>query len=117
VHIVVIYPERIESEANGREHWSKKAGRAKRHRIRAWAELRGVTFGNVLGPVHIKLTRIAPRLMDGDNLQSGFKATRDGVADWLGVDDGDRRLTWLYAQERGAPKFYGIKIEVKTEEA
>ena len=27
-----------------------------------------------------------------------FKATRDGVADWLGVDDGDKRLSWRYAQ-------------------
>ena len=51
--------------------------------------------------MQITLTRIAPRTLDDDNLAAGFKATRDRVADWLGVDDGDKRLTWRYAQERG----------------
>lgn len=83
--IVVTYAERIESEANRREHWRTVAARKKRQRV-----------------------------LDDDNLASGFKATRDGVADWLGVDDGDKRLTWRYAQEKGAPKFYGVRIEVEA---
>ena len=89
-HIVVQYAERIESEANGREHWRPKSARVKRHRITAWAELRKVERPAFLGPVQITLTRIAPRTLDDDNLAAGFKATRDGVADWLGVDDGDK---------------------------
>lgn len=109
--IVVTYAERIESEANRREHWRTVAARKKRQRVLAWAELRQFVPA-FLGPVTITLTRIAPRVLDDDNLASGFKATRDGVADWLGVDDGDKRLTWRYAQEKGAPKFYGVRIEV-----
>lgn len=112
MQIVVTYPEKIESEANSREHWRPKAARVKRHRLIAWASLRQMARPVFLGPVTIKLTRIAPRELDGDNLQSGFKATRDGVADWLEVDDGDKRLTWEYSQEQGAPKYYAVRIEV-----
>jgi hypothetical protein len=50
--------------------------------------------------------------MDDDNLAAGFKAIRDGVSDWLDVDDGDGRLTWKYSQEHGAPKTYAVRIEV-----
>lgn len=58
------------------------------------------------------LTRIAPRELDGDNLQSSLKACRDGVADWLGVDDRDPRVTWSYAQRRGAPHYYAVEVQV-----
>lgn len=112
MNIVVTYAEKIESEANMRSHWRAKASRAKRQRLLAWAELRVVERHAFLGPVAISLTRIAPRELDDDNLAAGFKATRDGVADWLGVDDGDKRLSWRYAQERGAPKTYQVRIEV-----
>lgn len=115
MNIVVTYPERIESVMNHREHWAKKAARAKRQRTVAWAELRGVQLPTFLGGLKIRLTRIAPRLLDSDNLAAGFKATRDGIADWLRVDDGDRRLTFEYAQERGAPKYYAVRIEVEAE--
>lgn len=113
--VVLTYPERIESEANQREHWAKKAARVKRQRIGAWAELRSAkVWGNGLLalPIKVKLTRIAPRSLDGDNLQSGFKATRDGVADFFGVDDRDPRIEWAYDQQRGAPKYYAVRIEV-----
>ena len=110
--IVVTYPERIESEANRREHWRAVAARKKRHRITAWAELRQHERPAFLGPVRITMTRIAPRTLDDDNLASGFKATRDGVADWLGVDDGHPSLSWVCRQEKGLAKFYGVRIEV-----
>jgi crossover junction endodeoxyribonuclease RusA len=112
LRIAVTYSEKIESEANGREHWRPKATRVKRQRLMAWANLRTIERPAFLGPVTIVLTRIAPRELDGDNLQSGFKATRDGVADWLGVDDGDKRLTWQYSQRKGAPHHYGVEIEI-----
>jgi hypothetical protein len=50
--------------------------------------------------------------LDGDNLQSGFKAVRDGVADWLGVDDGDKRIDWQYGQRSGGVNVYQVEIEV-----
>jgi hypothetical protein len=50
--------------------------------------------------------------LDGDNLQSGFKAVRDGVADWLGVDDGSQLLDWQYRQRSNGVKTYKVEIEV-----
>ena len=114
-HIAVTLPVRIVSVANMREHWAKKANRAKQHRIGAWAELRRFEFGRLIGPTTVTLTRIAPRKLDDDNLRSAFKNIRDGVADWLGVPDNHPMIRWDYRQETGAPKQYAARIEVKAE--
>jgi hypothetical protein len=111
---------RIESVANKREHWSKKAARAKLHRSCAAASLYGTCIRGwlpVTPPVTITLTRVAPRKLDSDNLASGFKATRDGVAQWLRIDDGDERLTWVYAQRRGKPGEYDAECLIEWETA
>lgn len=115
-HIVVTFPFKVESVANQRWHWARKARYMKQSRLLAWAELRRLQFGVLLSPIVVTLTRIAPRQLDGhDNLQSGFKGMVDGVADWLGVPDSDPRIEWRYAQERGDPKFYAARIEVKEQ--
>ena len=36
--------------------------------------------------------------MDGDNLANALKPVRDGLADWLGVDDADGRVRWECGQ-------------------
>lgn len=72
----------------------------------------GVNGENMGEGITIVLTRVAPRKLDGDNLQSGFKAVRDGVAQWLGVDDGDDRLDWQYRQRNGGAKVYRVEIEI-----
>ena len=64
------------------------------------------------GTVAITLTRIAPRVLDYDNLASGLKAVRDGVADALRVDDGSTRIRWRYTQERGKPREYAVRVEI-----
>ena len=61
-------------------------------------------------PVVITLTRVSPRELDDDNLRPALKSARDGIADWLQVDDRDPRVKWEYAQERGKPK--GVRVEV-----
>ena len=110
---------RIESEANGREHWRAKAKRTKEHRKAAyWAMWDASPIGfDDRPPMTITLTRIAPRTLDSDNLAGGFKAARDGVADWLGIDDGDERLTWLYAQRKGKPGEYDAECVIQWEVA
>ena len=50
--------------------------------------------------------------MDSDNLAISQKGVRDGVADWLGVDDGDQGIQWVYEQRAGGPKVYAIEVEV-----
>jgi hypothetical protein len=112
-HIAVTLPLKIESVANKRWHWAKLATYHKTRRLQAWAELRALDIGRLIGPVRVVITRIAPRQLDGhDNLRSGAKGLVDGVADWLGVPDSDPRIQWDYAQETGAPKQYAVRIEV-----
>ena len=107
---------KIVSVANMRMHWAAKAKLTRDQRTRTRMSLAAVaqSFGVEVLPVTVVLTRIAPRRLDGDNLQSGFKAVRDGVADWLGVDDGSSMIEWQYCQRSGGPKVYRVEIEVIT---
>lgn len=100
---------KIESVANKREHWAAKHRRAKKHRALA-SKIPEALLPDL--PCVVVLTRIAPRQLDGDNLQSGFKALRDGIADVLGVDDADPSVTWRYRQMRGEPKQYAARITI-----
>ena len=112
--ICVVAPIRVWSEANLRGHWRSKAARAKGQRKAAgWCLMDHRRPG--AGAITITLTRLAPRDMDSDNLAGGFKAVRDGVADWLQIDDGDKRLTWRYEQRRGKPKEYAAEIRLEWE--
>ena len=61
----------------------------------------------------MRLTRIGPRRLDSDNLAAALKHVRDGVADALGMDDGDPRLVWLYGQRRGKPGEYAVLVEIQ----
>ena len=107
---------KIVSVANMRLHWAAKARLTKIQRQKTRMALAAVaqSYGVEILPVTVVLTRVAPRKLDGDNLQSGFKAVRDGVADWLGVDDGSSMIEWQYNQRSGGPKVYKVEIEVIT---
>ena len=69
-------------------------------------------------PCEITLTRIAPREYDYDNLISSFKYIVDEIAGRLikdkpkGHSDRDKRLHWIYKQEKGKPKEYALKVEI-----
>jgi hypothetical protein len=105
--MMVELPLRIESCANLREHWTAKAKRAKSHRKAALA----VPVYPL--PCVVTLVRVAPRELDDDNLASGFKNFRDGIADRLGVKDNDPRVAWRYAQARGKPKEYAVRVVIE----
>ncbi len=111
----VLLPVRTWSEANLRSHWGKRARRAKKQREAARLLVRAARV--VLptsGPVTITLTRIAPRALDTDNLASGLKAVRDGVADALQVDDGSAQIEWRYTQNRGRPGEYAVLVAIQV---
>jgi hypothetical protein len=114
--ISVTLPIKAVSVLNERTHWAKKAARAKLHRTTAWAALRAADKEpRLLGPVTVTVTRIAPRPLDShDNLRASAKNGVDGIADWLGVKDNDPRITWVYAQSKGAPKTYAVRVEVSS---
>ena len=101
-------PLRTVTESNAEGMWRTKARRAKQHRTVTRLALR--RFVPPAPPLVFAFVRIAPGQLDDDNLPSALKHCRDGVQDWLGIDDADPRLTWTYAQERGAPGQYGIRL-------
>ncbi len=109
--ISIVAPIRVWSEANLRGHWRSKAVRVKAQRQAALWSLMQQRRPKCVESFTITLTRLAPRELDSDNLAGGFKAVRDGVADWLQIDDGDKRLTWVYDQRKC--KAYAVEIRIE----
>lgn len=110
--IDVTLPLRLVSLTNQREHWAKKARRAREQRSFTMLYLRANCRGWACPEQRtVTLTRIGKKLLDDDNLRGACKSVRDGVADFLGVDDADPRVTWEYGQLKG--KEYAVRIEIK----
>lgn len=102
------------SESNARGHWGKRAKRAKEQRGVVCLALRA-RLACLLEQAKLVVTiaRVAPRELDDDNLRGALKGVRDGVADWLEINDRDPRVSWAYAQERGGVRQYAVKIRVE----
>lgn len=66
-------------------------------------------------PVAVSLTyRFSGPTPDDDNVTARCKAARDGIAEALGVNDGDRRaVTWHYDQERVPRADMGLAVRVE----
>jgi hypothetical protein len=116
----ITIPAHVVSETNLRGAWYVLAQRRALHRngakMAVSAALRSAPpSARGLLPALVTLTRIRTargKVLDDDNLAAGFKAIRDGVADGLGVNDGDRtRVRWKYAEERGEEWAVRIRIE------
>lgn len=108
--LTVSLPLTLVSEANSHEHWRGRQGRAKAQRtgtataFRAAVYRKAIDLAAKLNPIPavvVRIVRVAPRALDSDNLARACKAVRDGVADALGVDDRDPRVTWLPDQAKG----------------
>lgn len=117
----VLLPIRTWSEPNLRGHWARRARRAHKQREAARllvrAALAPLLQWNPLPAakrkIIVRLTRTGPRQLDSDNLAAALKHVRDGVADALGMDDGDSRLVWLYGQRKGKPNEYAVLVEIQ----
>lgn len=102
----IALPLRLGRGQNDREHHMARARRVEKERQ---AVASALYFGGA--QLEVTLTRIAPsKGLDGDNCVSSLKACRDEVAHWLGIDDGDQRLHFVYEQERGP---WAVRIEVR----
>lgn len=115
--LTIVLPIRTVSEANMREHWAKKSRRAKDQRGTARMILGQWRYAHLkkhAGRFEITITRIGAKPLDKDNLANSSKHVQDGIADALGIDDGSPRITWHYAQEKGKPKEYAVRIEINT---
>ena len=120
--VTVEAPLKLPSMANLRLHWAAKAKLVKAQRNAAAFALRGngrtwLTHWKGMASnerlcLHVTLTRVGPRALDDDNLAHAFKAVRDEVAAFVGLDDGSKRFTWAYRQERG---LYAVRIKLEVE--
>jgi hypothetical protein len=90
----------LPSAPNLREHHHAKAKRvaAQRNAVAWLLKMRPIVARY---PLAVRLVRVAPRRLDDDNCVGAMKAFRDSVAEHLGVDDRDPRVTWLVDQESG----------------
>jgi hypothetical protein len=102
-------PLHLPSLANVRMHWRKMTRVKKNQRIVVWAVMKDLLTPRL--PLVIVITRIGPRRLDDDNLQSACKYVRDEIARKVGVDDGSDQYTWQYDQRIGE---YGVEVEMTT---
>lgn len=118
---VLIEGMRLESEANKRGHWTRGAKRAADVRGTVTMVIRSQRGGMTPGKLAldrgmvVTMVRIAPRPLDDDNNARACKAVRDGIADWLGIDDRDERVSWRYEQRKDPkPNTYGVEIRIES---
>lgn len=109
------------AEVNARENHFKTARRAASQK-RTTVLCAKAFLGAVAFPVDVTIVRIGPRPLDSDNLAGSAKHVRDGIAEWLGVDDGvserDGRVRWLCEQQRsvkgdGGPRC-GVVVRIEA---
>lgn len=93
----------IKSSANNRENRFAKSKRVKLQRDGAYYAACAAKVPRHGFTGSVTLVRYGWQPMDDDNLAYAFKACRDGIAKALGIDDGDKRVEWLYEQYKGKP--------------
>ena len=101
---------RLVSEANARGSWHGGASRAAKQRSVVALVFRTLRCAI---PCNVRIVRIAPSRLDDDNLARAAKAVRDQLAEWLGVDDRDERVSWTVAQAKGAVREYAVRVIVR----
>jgi hypothetical protein len=118
--IVFVVGLKIGSPANGPQGMTRggrfaRSNERKRQREAIALAYRGFVRGAVSLPAVVRMTRIAPRALDDDNLAYAFKSCRDSLAACIGLrSDRDPRVVWQCAQRRGKPNEYGVEIAIEV---
>ena len=117
-------PIRVDSETNKRDHPVAKWRRGKKQKetlFIAWLEaIANGQARQVSLPCVVRLTRVGQKALDSDdNLREAFKTLKDAIArelcggvNRMGVDDGDERITWEYAQVPVGRRVYQVRVEI-----
>lgn len=104
-----LIPGKTRNPVNGsHQHWAVKARNRKTLRRHAWV----LTPRRMRAPCIVHLTRLSPGILDDDNLRPALKSIRDGIADALGIDDGDPSVRWEYAQARCKRGDEGVRVRI-----
>ena len=121
--LMVTLPIRTKNPLNGQMGNSRLAGiirageRAKHKEVSyllVSAGLRGRQDLRQVKAFTVTLTRISAGRMDDDGLAASCKGTRDGIAEALGIDDGDlERLNFVYRQRKGPQKKHWVEALIE----
>lgn len=101
-------PGEAPSTPNLREHYMVRARRTKAQRAKVARLMPKWVDGPLLV---IRLTRVAPRHLDTDNLAAALKGHRDAVAAKLRIDDATPLVRWEYEQRKGEPAVEVVVME------
>lgn len=106
-------PIKLPSLANTRMSWQAMARLKGKQRRAVLTAIRVATRRIAIPPppLVIMITRVGPRKLDDDNLQSACKYVRDEIARYIGLDDGSPQYTWMYDQRVGE---YGVEVEITS---
>lgn len=129
----LLVPLHTTSRTNARVHWSKAAAKTKAERQIVALYLartglpthaRMVTAGgkqhvtstliDCPAPCVVTLTRLSEKQLDTPNLGDAMKAVIDELADWIGVDDRDPRVRWIFEQQKQPRGHFGVRIVVQA---
>ncbi len=111
--ITVFLPRLVPStNMNSRLHWARKSRIARQERSTATVALFRKPRPTL--PIVVTLTRCSTGWPDSDQAVTSMKHVRDGVADWLGIDDGDDRITWNVERRRVKRAETGTEIRIEA---
>lgn len=110
---------RIKGTTNGSQGVTLDGRRLRRDQQRGLRSL-GNNAARALGlkelvairPMVVRIVRVAPNRLDGDNLEASLKRVRDGVAKAIGIDDRSPTVEYVADDERGAVREYAVRFEV-----
>ncbi len=101
--------------ANYREHHFARKRRVEKERFAG--RMVGASLMPVM-PCKITFTRYGAGQLDSDNLTICAKGVRDGIADAMGVNDGNAtRITWEVLQAKAPPCCFGVSVSWRPMEA
>lgn len=107
----VFIPIKLPSLANLSMHWRRFAAIKKQQRNATRICFHQHRTEIPPPPLLVVITRVGPRKLDGDNLQSACKYVRDQIAAEIGIDDGSDIYIWDYRQRVGKP---GVEVEITS---
>lgn len=120
--ISVLVPIKTENPLNGQTGNSRLAAIIRKNKRRQQRATTGIHLRGAFAkarvdprkvvPCRVLITRLSAGTMDTDGLAASQKGARDGIADVLGVDDGDPAIRFEYAQEKCKRGSYGVRVEI-----
>jgi len=109
------FPCKTVSPLNKREHFRARTARVRDEKAAIAVYL--ARHRKPALPLVVRFTRTSAGRLDSDNLPGAFKAMRDELCRWLGIDDKTDRISWEYVQARGRQGEQVVGVEIRPRPA